>query len=681
MDYAKSVEEASREVEERGRQSRRRAEEHKKDCLRNMKQFLKPHQVSELEKIIATNPSLGGNGLAKIRNIFLNQDKEEAAKLDSAEHREKLRKNLTPEKLNEIEKKYQNKIAVFKTRVVKQCYPYYDDRKSHFVYVYNGQYLADYIEEGERPLTDMSRKEKAILCAAEMMHCGGVMPYSEYQEIRHLMVFNGGKNGEVIYDFYIHGEEPEKCDKAHVGFTKALNALNAYLATKPDDLLAKRLERLFKKGKSLMELVDIPTSKILSNKPSPYNIFLGNTEQTPVFYNGDKGILTLAPQGSGKSLCGIIPNLKRFQGSAVVLDIKGECYDYTAEIRKNFGRVFIFDLDDPKASHSYNPLAQLSRDPFELWRDAEYMANLLIPPSQKGYNQWDDMAKKYVRLVVAYVLIEYKNPSMDEVFALTAGEDVEKMLARIMADKKQGEHKYLKSMHQVAKKYWDLLKSAKAGNSDAQWNGLLSTANDALEQWNDEYVRHITTHSDWKPEDIRETGTTLYIRVSEETLKAYNSVLRAIIGQLMRALQRRGQQEIFETTQAPIFFFLDEFTALGEIEEFPAALERGRSRGLRLWLVTQSFQQMRKAFPNSYETLHDLSGVEMYMQPNDKDAQAISKRLGTQENIMDGKAEPILTPAELSGRKCENKIIAFVRGEDALIMDRVFDSDIDYSCL
>jgi len=616
----------------------------------------------------------------QLKEILNKEFEEEQRKKEQEEEFAKRRENLTQQDLEHIEAWYKNKLNTLESTELKFFWPNYSqETREYREYKNTGQ--AEYFETGTRPLSDMSAKERGVMAAAEMLNKGGYIPDEDFEEIKHLFAFNGGKHGETsVYDDDILNEPP-KCQGSHIGFAKAMEYIQAFLAEEKNDMLTNYIKRQFIKGNKLMDLPQCESSKVLSINSHDTNLLLGKVKGQHVFYHGDKGILTLAPQGSGKTLCGIIPNLKRFKGSAIVLDVKGECYDKTAHIRKDFGRVLVFDLDEPKTSQSYNPLSHLSRDPFDLWRDAGYMANLLIPPSKKGYNQWDDMAKKYIRLVVAYVLIQYENPSMDEVFDLTAGDDIKHMLSRIMADKGQEKQKYLKSMHGVAKKYWQLYRSSETGGSDAQWQGLLSTANDALEQWNDEYVRHITTNNDWQPQDLREVGTTLYIRVSEETITAYKSVIRAVIGQHMKALQRRGQQEEFEKSKSSIVFFLDEFTQLGEIDEFPKALETGRSRGLLLWLVTQSFQQMRSAYPNSYETLHDLSGVEIYTQPNDKDARYISKRLGAQENIMDGKDRPIIEPQDLSGRAYENKLITFVRGEDPIILDKAFDSDIDYSSL
>ena len=51
-------------------------------------------------------------------------------------------------------------------------------------------------------------------------------------------------------------------------------------------------------------------------------------------------LLTVAPTGQGKSATQIVENLRRYTGSVVVLDPKGELYDLTARHRRRMGKVY-----------------------------------------------------------------------------------------------------------------------------------------------------------------------------------------------------------------------------------------------------------------------------------------------------------------------------------------------------
>ena len=72
--------------------------------------------------------------------------------------------------------------------------------------------------------------------------------------------------------------------------------------------------------------------------------------------------LIVAPTGRGKTTGFVIPNLLTYQGSAVVLDVKGENFGATARHRAAQGdKVFRFAPTDWKdgRSHRYNPLLRI----------------------------------------------------------------------------------------------------------------------------------------------------------------------------------------------------------------------------------------------------------------------------------------------------------------------------------
>jgi hypothetical protein len=69
---------------------------------------------------------------------------------------------------------------------------------------------------------------------------------------------------------------------------------------------------------------------------SPVGFALGRLRGAgPLYRLGH--ILTVAPTGAGKGVGAVIPNLLTYQGSAFVLDIKGENFRVTARARAEMG--------------------------------------------------------------------------------------------------------------------------------------------------------------------------------------------------------------------------------------------------------------------------------------------------------------------------------------------------------
>jgi type IV secretion system protein VirD4 len=61
---------------------------------------------------------------------------------------------------------------------------------------------------------------------------------------------------------------------------------------------------------------------------SDYAVHIGSfPDGTPLTYSGDGSLITIAPPGSGKTQCHVIPNLLTWTGPAVVLDLSGDIYE------------------------------------------------------------------------------------------------------------------------------------------------------------------------------------------------------------------------------------------------------------------------------------------------------------------------------------------------------------------
>jgi type IV secretion system protein VirD4 len=73
--------------------------------------------------------------------------------------------------------------------------------------------------------------------------------------------------------------------------------------------------------------------------------------------------LVVAPTRAGKGVGYVIPNTLLFNGSIVVLDVKGEIFEATSRHRQSEGdtvyRFSPFDFEHP--THRYNPLERVSR--------------------------------------------------------------------------------------------------------------------------------------------------------------------------------------------------------------------------------------------------------------------------------------------------------------------------------
>ena len=88
-----------------------------------------------------------------------------------------------------------------------------------------------------------------------------------------------------------------------------------------------------------------------------------------------------ARTGAGKGVGFCLPNCFAWQGSLVVLDVKGEAFRATAGHRKAMGQdVYLFDpASESGRSHRWDPFAAVQRTTAARFRQIARHANLLFP--------------------------------------------------------------------------------------------------------------------------------------------------------------------------------------------------------------------------------------------------------------------------------------------------------------
>lgn len=112
-------------------------------------------------------------------------------------------------------------------------------------------------------------------------------------------------------------------------------------------------------------------------------------------HNGPEHIMVFAPTRSGKGVGLILPTLLAWEGSSIVLDIKGENWALTAGWRKSQDQVVLrFDPADPSgASACFNPLEEIRLDTLLAIPDVQNMAAMLVDPTGKGLeDHWSKAA-------------------------------------------------------------------------------------------------------------------------------------------------------------------------------------------------------------------------------------------------------------------------------------------------
>ena len=393
----------------------------------------------------------------------------------------------------------------------------------------------------------------------------------------------------------------------------------------------------------------------------PHAIYLGTFDDGSwLSFSGAGALVTIAPPGSGKSQCHVIPNLLQWKAPAVVLDVKGEIYALTSKWRAaNVGPVFRFAPTDAARSNHYNPLALVSDAADEVWQESRFLADMFIVPSAgaSGENSfWDTSSKALVTAAIAYVchMLPRERRNMSELLnVIHGGEPFKKMITGLRAAV-------------------DVAPMMRAGTSIGEMEpktkaNILSTVQTSFQAWEDVPIEKVTDRCDWSPLDLRNGTTrghpTVYICLKPHEIDAYISILRVFIAQHIRLLTSAEPTERDRSKVLPILFLLDELPRLGRMPPVASAIEIGASYGLRVWMFAQSLGQLQEAYPNA-DGMISSCAVRVYLNPSGADglADKLSNELGSVTNLADGTQKPLVPANELAGPKWADKQLVLAAG-------------------
>jgi type IV secretion system protein VirD4 len=126
-----------------------------------------------------------------------------------------------------------------------------------------------------------------------------------------------------------------------------------------------------------------------------------------LIYDGDAPVLTCAETGAGKGRGVLIPNLLRYPGPVIVMDIKGELFQVTSRRRSEMAQQVVvldpFHLATAR-SDSLNPLDLLTLPRADIDSDAEMLASLLAVGNEFTKEPfWNTAANGLTSALIAHI--------------------------------------------------------------------------------------------------------------------------------------------------------------------------------------------------------------------------------------------------------------------------------------
>jgi len=322
--------------------------------------------------------------------------------------------------------------------------------------------------------------------------------------------------------------------------------------------------------------------------------------------------LLIAPTGAGKGISFVIPNLLLFQGSAVVLDVKGENFELTSRHRQSMGdkiwRFAPLDWDNP--GHRYNPLDRINAlpNPDQRQMEIRMLAELFLQTEDDGAKGLLDGG---IDLFVACGIyaIERGTPTLGEIYRLaSAGGDKQKQ--------------YMKYADDVKSPAARLLFERLASTNDRTLTSYLSLLmTSGLSLWSNPAIDRATETSDFSFRDFRRFPQSAYfVAPPHDKIRAIAPLVRLFFSDLLSSLHAHlpGEDEPWR-----VMIMLDEFDMLGRMPSVTDSIKTLRAYGGHLAVVTQTIPALDKIYGEDTRlSLQGGAGVKIYLAPSEQRTKA-----------------------------------------------------------
>ncbi|MDG2520505.1 type IV secretory system conjugative DNA transfer family protein [Caulobacter segnis] len=375
-------------------------------------------------------------------------------------------------------------------------------------------------------------------------------------------------------------------------------------------------------------------------------VILGQKDGALLRSNGREHIFICAPTGSGKSSGIIIPTLQSFVGgSAVVLDIKRECWEATAGWRQAMGQdVWLFE---PFAAEGrtarFNPLGHIDRKNEEQTYDVlQRVATILFPDSGGSEGFWNSAARDaFMGVALLVAQTPDKALTLGEIAARFAQADVAETLSEQIASRsREG---------QPLSKACVLALTGFCETSPNTFSSIRVTVTTRLQAWFNARVDAATSQSDFDLKSLRAVPSTLYLCVAPGDLARAAPIFSLLVELLLDQLGR--------TTARPedrrLLMLLDEFAALGRLSSIARSFAWIGGYGVRLVCVVQNRSQLHQIYGEGAEEIIGNCGLQVYFAPNAlSDARQVSDLMGTHDQVAVSQSRPA---GLAGGRRSESR--------------------------
>ena len=332
--------------------------------------------------------------------------------------------------------------------------------------------------------------------------------------------------------------------------------------------------------------------------------------------------IVVGATGSGKGVGVIMPTLLSWKESVMVVDPKGESYDYTAGYRSSFSEVFYFDptLDPKIASEKHikpchiNPLDFIPRTS-EATAEIGNMC-LMIHPDQSKDAYWDKTPRMMLEMLIGHVLIKGKYKSLPEATSLImTTEKYETIFENILNAYEDEPVEEGDPLHDVAKMVQNnaahFFQMATGQNAEQLVTHISSVKGDLGVYANSASAEYLS-YSDFSLDDIMdgERPISIYMCIPVKQIARIAPMFMLIYSLILKSFLGRDQQH-----KHKLLLLLDEFSQFKKFTTIAEQIPFVRSYGIKIMAFIQSISQLDEYYGHDgSKALLDNFQLKVYLK-------------------------------------------------------------------
>jgi len=391
---------------------------------------------------------------------------------------------------------------------------------------------------------------------------------------------------------------------------------------------------------------------------SKNNILLGSDADNKKLFvenNDYRHIMLIAPHGSGKGVCFVIPSLLAFEESAIVHDIKMENYELTSGYRASIGhKIFMWNpLGEKNKTNRYNPLDFISADPTKIIDDVQKIAHLLI----KDSSDYSAQAKNLFTSLVLYLAVNTaKTKSLGEIARM--------LVSDLIAELSDTTDKLKNDLHPFASSQ---IKSFLSKDRHEQ-NSIIRVLSSYLSPWNNPLIDYATSKSDFDIADFKKNKTTLYVGLNPANIDRLQPVMQFFYDHALERLMTTAGELGYNDKNGGICLFMDEFYSIGKSEMLTSAMPYFRGYKIKLFLIASDIERMENVYEENGASaiISDCASKIFFAAKSFKTANKIS------QICLDKSKNTLLLSWQEAMNLDSNSQIILRDGEQPIISKKVF---------